>query len=201
MHTAFKSDIESGLHKMLSVGLGNHQGASLVHALGVKGLQDYMVGFAKIILEKAPILCGVGILENAYDETSRLTAAWPAAFEQVDRELLRECKRILPSLPVSDVDVLLVEEIGKNISGTGMDTNIVGGVKGFKPGEYTPPEIKRIVVLGLSPETRGNALGIGMADLIPRRVRDQIDLEATYANTITATFLDRAKIPMVADTG
>jgi hypothetical protein len=200
VHTAFKSDIESGLHKMLSVGLGNHQGASLVHALGVKGLQDYMVDFAKVILEKAPILCGVGILENAYDETSRLTAAWPAAFEQVDRELLRECKRILPSLPVSDVDVLLVEEIGKNISGTGMDTNIVGGVKGFKPGEYTPPEIKRIVVLGLSPETRGNALGIGMADLIPRRVRDQIDLEATYANTITATFLDRAKIPMVADT-
>ena len=199
VHTAFKSDIESGLHKMLSVGLGNHEGAKLVHSLGVKGLKDYAVDFAKIILEKAPILCGLGILENAYDETYILKAATPEDFGKVDRELLKECKRILPALPVADVDILIVEEMGKNVSGTGMDTNVVGGIKGYKEGEYTPPEIKRIIVLDLTEQTRGNALGIGLAHLITRKCYEKIDFDATYANTITATFLDRARIPIVVN--
>jgi len=199
VHTAFKSDIESGLCKMLSVGLGNHEGAQLVHCLGVKGLKDYMIEFARVILEKAPILCGLGILENAYDETCKLTAARPEDFEKVDRELLRECKKILPTLPVPDVDILIVEEMGKNISGTGMDTNIVGGIKGYKEGEYTPPNIKKIIVLDLTEETRGNALGIGLAHLTTKRMYDKIDFDSTYTNTITATFLERARLPIVAN--
>jgi len=198
VHTAFKSDIESGLHKMLSVGLGNHEGAKLVHSLGVKGLKDYAVDFARIILEKAPILCGLGILENAYDETYMLNATTPKDFGKVDRELLRECKRILPSLPVSDVDILIVEEMGKNISGTGMDTNVVGGIKEYKKDEYTPPEIKKIIVLDLTEETGGNALGIGLAHLVTKKCYEKVDFDATYANTITTTFLDRARIPVVA---
>jgi len=198
VHTAFKSDIESGLHKMLSVGLGNHEGAKLVHSLGVKGLKDYAVDFARIILEKAPILCGLGILENAYDETYMLKATTPKDFGKVDRELLRECKRILPSLPVSDVDILIVEEMGKNISGTGMDTNVVGGIKEYKKDEYTPPEIKKIIVLDLTEETGGNALGIGLAHLVTKKCYEKVDFDATYANTITTTFLDRARIPVVA---
>ncbi|MBW1961454.1 MAG: DUF2088 domain-containing protein [Deltaproteobacteria bacterium] len=200
VHTGFKSNIESGLHKILAVGLGNHKGASLVHALGVKGLKDYMVEFADVILNKAPILCGIGILENAYDETYRIVAAAPDDFKKVDTELLRECKAILPHLPVRHIDILIVQEMGKNISGTGMDTNIVGGILEYDPEEYTPPQIKRIIVLDLTDETAGNALGIGRADLITRRVYDRLDLNATYTNTITATFLERAKIPIVMDT-
>jgi hypothetical protein len=200
VHTGFKSGIESGLHKILAVGLGNHKGASLVHALGVKGLKNYMVEFANVILEKAPVLCGIGILENAYDETYRITAAGPKDFKSVDMALLQECKEILPKLPVEDVDILIVEEMGKNISGTGMDTNIVGGIIEYDPDEYTPPNIKRILLLDLTDETNGNALGIGRADLITKKVGDKLDLHATYTNTITATFLERAKIPITIDT-
>jgi len=200
VHTGFKSSIESGLHKILAVGLGNHKGASLVHALGVKGLTNYMVEFASVILEKAPVLCGIGILENAYDETCRIAAAGPKDFKSVDMALLQECKKILPKLPVEDVDILIVEEMGKNISGTGMDTNIVGGIIEYDLEEYTPPNIKRILLLDLTDETNGNALGIGRADLITRKVRDKLDLHATYTNTITATFLERAKIPITIDT-
>lgn len=200
VHTAFKSAIESGLCKMLAVGLGNHEGASLVHHLGVKGLRDYMVDFAKVILEKAPVLCGLGILENAYDDTYRLTAAVSEDFERVDMELLKECKRIMPALPVSDIDILIVEQIGKNISGTGMDTNIVGGIREYREGEYDPPKIKKIIVLDLTKETEGNALGIGLADLITRKLHNRIDFGATYENTITTTFLERAKIPIVCKT-
>jgi hypothetical protein len=200
VHTAFKSAIESGLCKMLSVGLGNDEGASLVHYLGVKGLRDYMVDFARVILKKAPILCGLGILENAYDDTYRLTAAVPEDIEKVDMELLKECKRIMPSLPVSDIDVLIVEEMGKNISGTGMDTNIVGGIFEYREGEYVPPRIKKIILIDLTKEAEGNAMGIGLADLVTRKLYDKIDFGATYENTITSTFLDRAKIPIVCKT-
>ena len=200
VHTGFKSSIESGLHKILAVGLGNHKGASLVHALGVKGLKEYMVEFAGVILDKAPILCGLGILENAYDDTYRISPAAPEDFKKVDMALLKECKEILPQLPVQNVDILMVQEMGKNISGTGMDTNIVGGIIEYDPSEYTPPDIKRIILLDLTDETNGNALGIGRADLITRKVYDKLDLNATYTNTITATFLERAKIPIVIDT-
>jgi len=200
VHTAFKARIESGLHKMLSVGLGNHKGASLVHSLGVKGLKDYMVELASVILQKAPIICGIGILENAYDETYKIMGAAPEEFDKVDSELLRECKKILPKLPVQEMDILIVQEMGKNISGTGMDTNIVGGIIDYDPNEYTPPNIKRIVLHDLTPETGGNALGVGSADLITKKVYDKIDLKSTYTNTATATFLERAKIPMIMDT-
>jgi len=200
VHTGFKSNIESGLHKILAVGLGNHKGASLVHALGVKGLKDHMVEFATVILREAPILCGVGILENAYDETCRIAAAAPEDFRKVDSDLLKECKEILPKLPVEDVDILIVQEMGKNISGTGMDTNLVGGILEYDPNEYSPPNIKRIIVHDLTNETNGNALGIGRADLIIKKAYDKIDFKATYTNTATVTFLERAKIPMVADT-
>lgn len=199
-HTAFKSDIESGLCKMISVGLGNHEGARLVHSLGVPGLMDYMVQFAALILSRAPIVCGLGILENAYDQTRRIKAGGPDEIMEIDRELLWEWKQLAPKLPVSKVDVLFIQQIGKNISGTGMDTNVVGGVKGFKPGEYTPPEIKKIIVQDISAQSKGNALGMGIADLITRKAYDKIDFKATYTNTVTATFLDRAKLPMVAET-
>jgi len=197
VHTAFKSEIESGLHKMLSVGLGNHNGARITHSLGVKGLRDYVVEFARVILKKAPILAGFGILENAYDQTLKIIAARPEKFAQVDKKLLKECKQILPKLPVKYIDLLIVQEIGKNISGTGMDTNVVGGI--MDAGDYEQPCIKKILVLDLTPETQGNALGIGLAHMITRRLYEKIDFNSTYTNAITATFLERARIPIIFD--
>lgn len=200
VHTAFKAEIESGLNKILSVGLGKQKGASLVHYLGTRGLRDYIVEFARIILDKAPILCGLGILENAYDETYKIVAANPEDFEKVDKELLRECKKILSRLPVSDIDILIVKEMGKNISGPGMDTNIIGGILEYKKEDFNPPRIKKIIVLDLTPETHGNAMGLGLAHIITRRLYQKIDLKATYANAITSTFLERVRIPLIANT-
>ncbi|NLL62420.1 MAG: DUF2088 domain-containing protein [Candidatus Atribacteria bacterium] len=198
VHTAFKGNIESGLCKILSVGLGNHLGAKLVHSLGVKGLRDYMVDFAQVIIKKAPIMGGFGILENAYDKVVKIKAAIPEDFFKVDSELLIECKNLLPKLPVSEIDLLIVQEMGKNISGTGLDTNVVGGIK--SPGDFKEPSIKRLLVLDLTEETEGNALGIGLADMITQKVYKKINFNSTYTNTITATFLDRARIPMVFPT-
>jgi len=200
VHTSFKSDIESGLHKMLAVGLGNHQGATLVHSLGVKGLSDYMVQFAEVILKKAPILCGIGILENGYDKTYKIIATNTENFKEIDRKLLKESKKILPRLPVSNIDLLVIEEIGKNISGTGMDTNIVGGISEFPKGSFYPPKIKEILLLDLTPESHGNAHGVGLATAITRRLYDKIDFKATYTNSIASGFLYKSRIPMIFPT-
>jgi hypothetical protein len=200
VHTSFKSDIESGLCKMLAVGLGNHKGATLVHSLGVKGLSDYMVKFAEVILRKAPILCGIGILENGYEKTYKVTAANPEDFKKVDRKLLKECKRILPRLPVSDIDLLIIEQIGKNISGTGMDTNIVGGITEFPKGSFHPPKIKEIILLDLTPESHGNAHGVGLAVAITKKLYNKIDFQATYTNSIASGFLYKSRIPMIFTT-
>ena len=200
VHTVYKAEIESGLCKMLSVGLGNHKGATVVHSLGPKGISDNVIKFSQIILKKAPILCGVGIVENAYDDTAKIRAALPEDFYKVDKELLKKCKANSPSLPASNIDILILEEMGKNISGAGMDTNITGGVKAYKEGEYNPPQIKKIVVLDLISESHGNALGVGIADIITKKLYKKIDFEVTYKNVITCGYLDRAKIPIIADT-
>lgn len=200
VHTSFKSDIESGLYKMLAVGLGGHKGAALVHSLGVKGLSDYMVKFAEVIIRKASILCGIGILENSYDKTYKIVSANPEDFKKVDRKLLKECKRILPRLPVSDVDLLIIEQIGKNISGTGMDTNVVSGITEFPKGTFSPPKIKEIMLLDITAESHGNAHGVGLATAITKKLYDKIDFQATYTNSVASGFLYKSRIPMIFST-
>jgi len=200
VHTVFKAKIESGLHKMLAVGLGNHKGASFVHSLGPENISRYVEEFGQLILKKAPILCGVGILENAYDETKKIVAASPEDFLKVDQELLKECKDIMPTLPIKDIDVLIVQEMGKDISGAGIDTNIVGGVKAYVKGEYNPPKINKMVILDLTTPSHGNAIGMSIADIVTKRLYDKIDFEATYKNVITCGYLDRAKTPIVLKT-
>jgi hypothetical protein len=184
VHTSFKSNIESGLCKMLAVGLGNHKGATLVHSLGVKGLSDYMIG----------------ILENSYDKTYKITAANPEDFKKVDKKLLKGCKRILPRLPVLDVDLLIIEQIGKNISGTGMDTNVVGGITEFSKGTFSSPKIKEIMLLDITPESHGNAHGVGLATAITKKLYDKIDFQATYTNSVASGFLKKSRIPMIFST-
>jgi len=193
-HTAFKASIESGLMKMMAVGLGKRQGAEAVHR---RGLAEGVVEFGRVMLARAPIGIGVAIVENAEDETYDLAVVPPAEFEEADRRLLTLAKQLLPRLPFDELDVLVVREMGKNISGTGMDANVIG--IGRRIGGTHKPEVGRLVVLDLTDESHGNALGVGLADVTTRRLVDKIDLRATYTNVITTGFFGSAKLPMTLE--
>ena len=198
-HTDFRSEIESGLLKMSSIGLGKHAQALALHAHGVKGIKDYMVEAGEKVLSSGKVLFGVGIVENAYEETAIVEAIPPERVVEREAELLEESARLMPKLPVSDIDVLFVDELGKNFSGTGMDTNVIGRFR--IPGVEEPegPRVKYLIVSGVSEAAHGNALGVGLADLTTRRLFEKINYEAMNQNVLTSTFLERAKIPMVLE--
>eukprot|EP00130_Batrachochytrium_dendrobatidis_P008625 XP_006683500.1 hypothetical protein BATDEDRAFT_93261 [Batrachochytrium dendrobatidis JAM81] len=195
-HTNFKSDIESGILKMMTVGLGKQKGASVIHSHGIFGLKNLIPEMGKLVLEKMPIAFGVALVENAYDETAIIEILEPENLIEKEKNLLRKAKQLMPSLPVDDIDILLVEEMGKNISGTGMDPNIIGRI--YVRGQEEPirPDIKYIGVLDLTAESHGNACGIGYADLTTQALVDKINLDDTYMNLITAVFPNLAKIPI-----
>jgi len=195
-HTDFKGKIESGLLKMMAIGLGKQKGAEMIHHNLYEGYHEFLPAAARLIMEKAPILMGLAILENARHETAKVVALEPREFEAAELSLLEEAKNMLARIPFSEVDVLVVEEIGKNISGVGMDTNVTG--RFWMPGESDPraPKIDKIVVLDLSDETHGNAIGIGLADLITRRVFEKIDYASTYVNCLTQGTSATGKVPI-----
>ncbi|MEL7564161.1 MAG: lactate racemase domain-containing protein [Dehalobacterium sp.] len=195
-HTDFRSTIESGLHKMIAIGLGKHEQALAIHKCGMRGLREFMPQVAQVTLKKAPILCGLAVLENGYDQTAKIEALLPEMFASREPELLEEARLLMPRLCVDQLDVLLVGEIGKNFSGTGMDTNIIGRVHIYGEPEFASPKIQYIVVLGLSKAAHGNALGIGLADFTTEKVMNEIDYPAMRENVITSTTIDRGKIPM-----
>src|SRR5215216_4751153 len=145
-HTDFRSDIESGLLKMASIGLGKHAQALALHAHGVKGIRDYMVEAGKAVFASGKVLFGVGIVENAYEETAMIEAIPPEGIVEREAQLLKESANLMPKLPVSDIDVLFVDELGKNFSGTGMDTNVVGRFKILGVEEPESPDVKYLIV-------------------------------------------------------
>ncbi|HVB97353.1 MAG TPA: lactate racemase domain-containing protein [Chloroflexota bacterium] len=195
-HTDFHGEVESGVLKMICIGLGKQAQADLVHSYGAWGLKHYVPRVARVTLAKAPILLGVATLENGYDETCEIATFDARELEAGEKRLLRKHRRTYPSLPVDAIDVLIVDWLGKNISGTGMDTNVIGRIRIHGVPEPKRPRIQTIVTLGLTEESHGNAVGVGLADLISQRLRDQID-EATMAvNVITSGFLDRGRIPI-----
>ncbi len=198
-HTSFRGRFESGLMKMMTIGLGSHKGATIAHAQGAEGLARLIPAWGAEILAKAPICMGLAIVENAYEETLRVEALRPDQFESREPHLLEEARAAMPRIMVQGVDLLIVEEMGKNISGTGMDTNVVGRM--LLPGVKEPesPGVARIVALGLTEESHGNANGVGLADIITRDLYESIDFQATYANVFTTTFLNRANIPVIMD--
>jgi hypothetical protein len=199
-HTSFHGRYESGLMKMMAIGLGKHAQALAIHALGVEGLREVMPEVGRQILLHANVRLGVAVVENAYDEIM-LVRALPAADIPGEEPLLLEIARNnMPCLPVGKLDVLIVDEIGKNISGLGMDPNIIGRLKIRGQPEPEWPDIGMIVMRDLTPETHGNAAGMGLADIITRRAYDKIDFQATYANVLTTGFLERAKVPVIAET-
>jgi hypothetical protein len=196
-HTDFRSGVESGLLKMASIGLGKHAQALALHAYGVRGIRDYMVEAGGAVFASGKVLFGVGIVENAYEETAVVEAIPPERVTERERELLRESAKLMPKLPVSEIDVLFVDELGKNFSGTGMDTNVVGRFRILGVEEPESPDVKYLIVGDVSEASHGNALGVGLADFTTRRLFEKIDHEAMNQNVLTSTFVERAKIPMV----
>jgi hypothetical protein len=179
------------------VGLGKHKGAQQIHKMGT---QPFLAETARVILEKAPILAGVAVLENSLDETMEVHVVPRERFEAIDVALLKRCWQVLPRVPFDPLDVLVVDEMGKNISGTGMDTNIIG-IGGRVGGKMTmgTPVVSTIVVLGLTPETHGNANGIGLADLTTRRLVDSIDYKSTYTNVLTTRLWSAGRLPVILE--
>ncbi len=200
VHTAFHAAIESGLMKMCVIGLGKHKGALEIHRYGAQGLRELIPPTARQILTHGNIILGIGIAENAYEQTALIKAVGPADFEQEETKLLQWVRNNMPTLPVDQLDVLIVDEFGKNISGTGMDVNIVGRRKIASEPEPESPNITSIILLGLSEKSHGNANGMGLADVITRRFFEKLDFKATYENILTTGFLERGKIPVVAET-
>ncbi len=196
-HTDFHAEWESGLLKMSAIGLGKHAQALALHALGVPGIRDHMVEAGKMVFASGKILFGVGIVENAYEETAIIEAIPPEKVAEREAELLEESVKLMPKLPVSDIDVLFVDELGKNFSGTGMDTNVVGRFRILGIEEPESPRVKYVIVGDVSEASHGNALGVGLADLTTRRLFEKVDMGAMNQNVLTSTFLERAKIPMV----
>lgn len=196
-HTGFKAKHESGLFKMMAVGLGKHMGCIEVHK---HGLWPTVYETGRVVLEKAPILCGIGIVENSRDETAVVKSFTVDTIEAGEAKLLEMAYAYLPKLPFDDVDLLIVEEIGKNISGTGMDVNVIGRM--MKLGEPEPerPLIKRIIALDLTKQSHGNALGMGLADIITQKLHNKINFDATYENVISAGVLERGRMPVIAAT-
>jgi hypothetical protein len=196
-HTDFRSDVESGLLKMSAIGLGKHAQALALHAHGVKGIRDYMVEAGTRVFSSGKVLFGVGIVENAYEETAMIEAIPPERVFEREAELLKESARLMPKLPISDIDILFVDELGKNYSGTGMDTNVIGRFRILGVEEPESPKVKYLIVSGISEPAHGNALGVGLADFTTQRLFEEINYEAMNANVLTSTFVERAKIPMV----
>lgn len=198
-HTDFDDEIESGLMKMCVIGLGNHTLAREIHSFGIQGLIYHIKKTARVIIDSGKIIAGLGIVENAYEQVKIVEAIKPENIEKREKELLKIAKASMPSLPVDKIDVLLIDEIGKYISGSGMDTNIIGriGISGVKDPEK--PDIKMIVVCDLTENSHGNFVGLGLADFTTRKLFNKLDMESTYINILTSGFVDRSKIPLVAE--
>jgi hypothetical protein len=201
-HTRFAGPIESGLMKMMLIGLGKKNGAEVYH----RAICDY--SFARIIrsvvdnvFARCSILAGLAIIENAYDKTARIEAVLPEEFESREAQLLAMAKDNMARLPFDKVDLLLIDRIGKNISGTGLDTNVVGRkFDDHKAVEGETPKVRLIAVRGLTPESHGNAVGMGIAEFCKSRMLGETDLKATRLNAITAEHASAAMAPLDYET-
>lgn len=199
-HTSFTEQVESGICKMLVIGLGKQAGASKIHQQALKVPMGTMILQASKMIVESPQLKFLGALalvDNAYKDTAAVKGipmTSHAGLVKVESGLLKQAYDLLPRIPYSELDVLIVDEIGKNVSGAGMDTNVIGRKEGM-----TAPRIGGIYVRGITPESHGNATGMGNADVMPRRLLNEIDLHSTYMNVYTAKVLRGAKMPMLVE--
>ena len=196
-HTKFKASVESGLMKMMAIGMGKHQGAAHYHQAAVQYTFPKIIkDAARMVLDQTPVLCALGIVENGYGDTARIVALTPDAIETEEKKLLSFSKKMMAHLPFNEIDLLIVDEMGKNISGVGIDPNVTGRNRDLTGVFSHPARIKRIFVRDLTDQSKGNAIGIGLADITTQRLVDKIDYAATYKNCITATSLEKGAVPM-----
>ena len=199
-HTKFHGPIESGLTKMLTVGLGKGMGAATYHRAAVQHTFSILHDAARHILENRSVLFGLAIVEDGYGNVSRICAVGPENWHQKESKLLKEARVMMPRIPFDPLDILIVDEIGKEISGIGMDSNVTGRHRDIVGDFFTSPHAKRIFVRNLSPGSDGNANGIGLADVTTRRLVDAIDFEKTYQNALTAISPEKAAVPIHFET-
>jgi hypothetical protein len=205
-HTDFSGTHGSGVIKMMVIGLGKRTGAATCHGAAARlGLERVIHGIARVTLRRAPILCGIAIVENHFHDTARIAVLKPDEIEVREKELLDEARKMLPRLPFDDIDVLILDRIGKNISGSGMDPNVTGRwAHGYSTSlaedNRQSPRIRRIFVRDLTPETHGNAIGVGFADITTTRLVNAMDKPVTYVNALTSLTPHGAKIPIHFDT-
>jgi hypothetical protein len=198
-HTAFRGATESGITKMLAIGIGKIVGAATYHSHGMDTFPDLLPKVRDVNMAERNVLFGVGIVENAYDQTAHIEAMPAERIGSREPALQEMAKKLMPRLQFSDIDVLIIDEMGKNISGAGFDPNITGRNRRAVTWKQDPL-VKKIVVLGLTPESHGNATGIGGADVTTMRLYREMDVGATYANVITSMNLDGAALPIVMNT-
>jgi hypothetical protein len=205
-HTDFGGSLGSGILKMIAIGLGKHHGAIAVHAAASRlGHERVIRAVARLTLKNAPILCGVAVVEDQNHQTVELRVIRPEAIESEENSLFAQSQSLLPKLPFEEIDLLIVDFMGKNLSGTGMDTNVIGrSVYGYSSALHrdgaSAPRIYRIFVRELTDATGGNAVGIGLADFTTTRAVNKIDRKASYTNALTALSPCTAKVPMYFDT-
>jgi hypothetical protein len=201
-HTGYHGPVESGLLKMMMIGLGKHEGALACHRILLERPFDQVVrSVARTLRSQAHIAFGLALVENAYDETALVAGVHPDDFERREEELLVVARRLLARLPVHEADLLIIDEIGKDISGSGMDTNIVGRKRAFGNSmRNDQPRMRFIFVRGLSEKTHGNATGIGLADFTTARLIKAMDYRSTVINSLTAGYPENANLPVHFDT-
>src|SRR5829696_9045281 len=197
-HTAFRGTVESGPTKMLAIGLGKQKGAHSIHAAGWGRIHETIPEAARVAVESGKVAFGLAVLENADEEPYRVAAIPADNLEESEAPLLEEAKRKLMRLPFDDIDVLVIDQIGKNISGDGADPNVTGRYP--TPFASGGPNIERMVFLDLTPETGGNANGLGDADVVTERLVSRMDRPSTYLNALTSTTPYPVKIPMTMPT-
>lgn len=194
-HTGYRGPYESGIMKMMAIGLGKQYGAEIIHADGFEHFREYIPMYGNAIIKYAPVTIGFAILENAYDCTRELVALTPDEIVTDEPKLLARAKSYMPRLLFDSCDVLIVDEVGKNISGDGMDPNISGR---FPTTCATGGiDAQRVAILDLTEESHGNGCGMGLADCTTKRFFEKLDLEQTYPNAITNTVVGEMKIPMI----
>jgi hypothetical protein len=199
-HTDFQADHESGVLKMLVIGLGKREGASQVHKLGLRGVKEILPAVGKFLVQNTPFALGLAILENAADVPAELVAIEPETIFDVEPRLLKRARELMGRLPFDQIDVLIVGELGKNYSGAGMDPNVIGRLMVETQGDLDRPSVTRLAVLDVSDESHGNIVGVGFADLTTERLVSRMDPEPFRINVLTSCFLERARIPITLPT-
>ncbi|MFW6121123.1 MAG: lactate racemase domain-containing protein [Petrotogales bacterium] len=197
-HTLYEGKIESGLCKMMVIGMGNQKGASVAHAWSLRWrLKNMIPEIATGIINKLPIIGGIALVENFYDELNIISGIKPDNFITKEKQLLKKAYKMMPLLPFDEADILIIDAMGKNISGEGIDPNVVG--RRVFQAEPAPekPDVTRIFIRSLTEESHGNAIGTGLADFVHQRVIDSMDINPTYMNALTAKIPRDARIPLV----